>query len=78
MRREAGEHENFFIAKSRDSESAHRASGCYRWLAATSNAYRSHNARITKMPAAQAFYAILTIGGIGFACFIRAVAQMCR
>jgi hypothetical protein len=25
MRREAGEHENFFIAKNRDSESAYRA-----------------------------------------------------
>jgi hypothetical protein len=27
MRREAGEHENFFIAKNRDSESAQRAFG---------------------------------------------------
>jgi hypothetical protein len=78
MRREAGGHENFFIAKNRDSESARRAFGRRRWVATTSNAYRSYNARITKMPAAQEVSTILTIGGIGFAGFVRIVAQMCR
>jgi hypothetical protein len=78
MRREAGGHENFFIAKNRDSESTQCDFGRHRWVATTSNAYRSYNARITKMPAAQAFYAILTIVGIGFAWVIRIVAQMCR
>jgi len=78
MRREAGEHENFFIAKDRDSESAKRPFDPHRWRAATANAYRSYNARITKMPAAHQFYAILTIDGIGFARFIRIVAQLRR
>jgi hypothetical protein len=66
MRREAGGHENFFIAKNRDSESAQSAFGRHRWVATTSNAYRSYIARITKMPAAQELFAIWAIGGIGF------------
>jgi hypothetical protein len=78
MRHEAGEHENFFIAKNRDSESAQRAFGRHQWVATTSNAYRSHNARITKMAAAQAFSAILTMGDVGFVRVFRVVARMCR
>jgi hypothetical protein len=78
MRREAGEHENFFIAKNRDSESAQHAFGRHRWVATTSNAYRSHNARITKMPAAQALPAILTIVFVGFSRIIRIVAAVRR
>jgi len=78
MRREAGEHENFFIAKNRDSESALRAFGRHRWAATTSNAHRSRNVRITKMPAAQALSAILTIDDVGFVRLIRIVAPMCR
>jgi hypothetical protein len=35
-RREAGEHENFFIAKNRDSESAHCAISGHRRVATTS------------------------------------------
>jgi len=78
MRREAGEHENFFIAKNRDSESAQHAFDRHRRLATTSNVHRSYDARITEMPAAQAFHAILTIGDVGFARVIRIVAKTCR
>jgi hypothetical protein len=41
MRREAGGHENFFIAKNRDSESAQRAFGWHRGGAMTSPVRRS-------------------------------------
>lgn len=79
MRREAGEHENFFIAKIRDSESAQRAFHRPRCCATTSRAHRSLNARLTKTPAAQALLAILTIAGVGFARVIRIVERMlCR
>jgi hypothetical protein len=43
MRRQGGEHENFFIAKNGDSESARRAFGRYRLVARTSIAHRSFN-----------------------------------
>jgi hypothetical protein len=76
MRREGGEHENFFIAKNRDSESAQRASGLPRRMAATSAARRSFNTWITKTPAAQVLPAISTIAGIGFPRAIRIVARM--
>jgi hypothetical protein len=79
MRRDAGEHENIFIAKNRDSESAQRAFGRRRRLAMTSFARRSSNAWITKTPAPQALLAILTIDGVGFSRIIRIVARMvCR
>jgi hypothetical protein len=79
MRREAGQHENFFIAKNRDSESAQRAFSRYRRLAMTSAARRSRNARITKTPAAQAFHVMLTIAGVGFSRTIVIVVRMvCR
>jgi hypothetical protein len=66
MRRKAGEHENFFIAKIRDSESARCAFSWYRSVAITSTAYAPLNALITKIPAAQALLDILAIVGIGF------------
>jgi hypothetical protein len=74
MRREAGKHENFFIAKNRDSESVQRAFGCHGWVATASNAHRLFSARIMKMPAAQSLPAILTIDGIGFSRIFRIVA----
>jgi hypothetical protein len=40
MRREGGEHENFFIAKNRDSESAQRAFAGRRRVAMTSKQRR--------------------------------------
>jgi hypothetical protein len=65
MRHEAVDHENFFIAKNRDSESAQRAR-------------RSVNARITKTSAAQSLLAILTTAGVGFLRAIRITAPMQR
>jgi hypothetical protein len=76
MRREAGGHENFFIAKNRDSESAQRAIGRHRRGAMTSFTRRSLNASITKTSAAQAFHATSTIAGIGFSRAIRIAAPM--
>jgi hypothetical protein len=43
MRGKAGGHENFFIAKNRDSESAQRGFGCCRGDDATSIELRSLN-----------------------------------
>jgi hypothetical protein len=63
MRREAGEHENFFIAKNRDSESAKRVFRRYSTVAATFARCRSMRGRITKTSAAQAFPSILIIVG---------------
>jgi hypothetical protein len=76
MRREAGGHENFFIAKNRDSESAQRAFGRHRRGAMTSFTRRSLNALIAKTSAAQAFHATLTIAGIGLSRTIRVAARM--
>ena len=79
MRREAGEHENFFIAKIRDSESASDAFHRHQCLAPTSRLHRSLNARLTKIPVAQAIPAILTFVCGGFARTIRIVVRRpCR
>jgi len=43
MRREAGSHENFFIAKNRDSESTQRAFWWLPRVAMTSNGYHQVN-----------------------------------
>jgi hypothetical protein len=59
MRREAVDHENFFIAKNRDSESAQRAFSRPRSVAMTSTARRSFNESMTEVPAAQWLLAIL-------------------
>jgi hypothetical protein len=77
MRREAGEHENFFIAKNRDSESAQRAFDRRRRAAMASHARHSSDAMIAKTPVAQVFPAILTIAGAAFSRTIRVVAQIC-
>jgi hypothetical protein len=76
MRREAGGHENFFIAKNRDSESAQRTFGRHRRGAMTSFTRRSLNALIAKTSAAQAFHATLTIAGIGFSRTVCVTAPM--
>jgi hypothetical protein len=76
MRREAGGHENFFIAKNRDSESAQRAFGRHRRGAMTSFTHRSLNALITKTSAAQAFHATSPIAGIGFSRTVCVTARM--
>src|ERR1700687_63694 len=66
LRHEAGGHENFFIAKSRDSESTQRAFSGHRRLAMTSISRRSLSASIAETPAAQVFSAISTIACIAF------------
>jgi hypothetical protein len=66
MRHEAVDHENFFIAKNRDSESAQRAFSRSRSVAMTSTARLSFNKSMTEVPAAQSLLAILTVGGVGF------------
>jgi hypothetical protein len=77
MRREAGEHENFFIAKNRDSESAQRAFEGYQRVATTSRARCSLDGMIAKTPVVQVFPSILTIAGAVFSRTIRIVAPMC-
>jgi hypothetical protein len=66
MRREAGKHENFFIAKIRDSESVQRAFTCLRSVVVTWIEQQSLHVQITKAPAAQAFPLILTIVDVAF------------
>ena len=75
MRREAGEDENFFIAKTRDSESAPGAFRRHQRPATASRAHRSLNVRLMKTPAAQAIPAILTFACGGFARTIRIVVR---
>jgi hypothetical protein len=65
MRREAGEHENFFIAKNRDSESAQRAFESRQSVAISFVHSPIVEFVADKMPAAQAFPATLTIDGTG-------------
>jgi hypothetical protein len=66
MRRDAGELENFFIAKNRDSESVRRVFDRFRSTALLSMASPSPNARISKTCAAQVFFAISTIVRVAF------------
>jgi hypothetical protein len=66
MRREAGGHENFFIAKNRDSESAQRPFERHSPVAMMSAAGRSIGMRITKTIAAQALSAIPAIIPLDF------------
>ena len=76
MRHEAVDHENFFIAKNRDSESAQRAFSRSRSVAMTSTARLSFNESMTEVPAVQALLAILTVGGVGFSRSSRIAARM--
>jgi hypothetical protein len=66
MRRDAGELENFFIAKNRDSESARRVFDRLRSALLLSIASSSSNARMSKTRAAQVFLAISTIVSVAF------------
>jgi hypothetical protein len=75
---EAGEHENFFIAKNRDSESAKRAFKRHSLAAMTFAARRSSNARMIETTAAQSFFAIYAIADGVFPRIVRVVVQMCR
>jgi hypothetical protein len=74
MRREAGNHENFFIAKNRDSESTQRVFNRHRRVPARPIARRSLHAQITETSAARAFLAILTIEGGAFSRVTRIAA----
>jgi hypothetical protein len=76
MRREAVDHENFFVAKNRDSESTQRAFSRPRSVAMTSTPRRPFNESMTKMPAAQGLLAILTVAGVGFSAPSRLAARM--
>ena len=60
MSHEAGEHENFFIAKNRDSESARARFCMFARLAFPIDLRRAHRAMIQETPVAQGFAAILT------------------
>jgi hypothetical protein len=66
MRREAGGHENFFIAKTRDSESAQHAFIRHRRVVMMPIEPRPLNVKTTKIAAAQAFPAILTFACVAF------------
>jgi hypothetical protein len=76
MRYEAGRHENFFIAKNRDSESAPRTFSHPRRGATTSDACEASKASITKTSVAQVFPAISTNARIGFLRAVRIIAPM--
>jgi hypothetical protein len=79
MRREAASHENFFIAKKRDSESAQGALSLPGRIGTTSAACEAANASITKTPVAKAIPAISTNACIGFLRDVRITARMvCR
>jgi hypothetical protein len=60
MRREANEHENFFIAKNRDSESAQRAFGRLRSVPLMRIVSASSSAQIAEVRTVQVFLAIST------------------
>jgi hypothetical protein len=78
MTDEAEEHENFFIAKIRDSESAQHAFKGYSRVATRYAAQRSIDARITETTAAQVFPAILAVARARFSRIICIVAWMHR
>lgn len=78
MRRQAVKHENFFIAKMCDSESAQRLSGRCRHFATTSVADRSITARIEEMPAVQPLSAILTFADVDPARVFRVASRTRR
>ena len=76
MRRKAGDHENFFIAKNRDSESAQRRLSRHRSVAPTSIACRSFVMRSAKTPAASAFLSISTTKCVAFSRVARIVVPI--
>ena len=66
MRRDGGGHENFFVAKNHDSESARDVSDLGQRLASASTTQITCCMRIAEMPAVQAFPAILTNTSVRF------------
>ncbi|THD71657.1 MAG: hypothetical protein E7813_05085 [Bradyrhizobium sp.] len=76
MTREAGERENFFIAKIHDSESAQRVFDPHRYGAMMSRARHRSIVQITKTSVAQAFSAFLIIAGAGFWRVVGSVMRM--
>ena len=78
MRREGGSHENFFIAKNRDSESARWCFCALRRLTIAATAPCAHRTTTEEMAAAQGFPAILTnadVGRSGVSCI--AISTQC-
>ena len=78
MRSPGIKHENFFIAKICDSESARSAFGSRRLVTMISLAPCAHDERITKSTAVQAFPAILTIDNVDLLCIFRIVHRARR
>jgi hypothetical protein len=78
MRREAGERENFFVAKVRDSESARSAFHRCGRRATMPRAHHASNARLTKTLEAQAIPAKSAIDARGFSRAIGVVMRMLR
>ena len=79
MRREAAKHENFFIAKQRDSESAQPAPGRLTSSMMSSSRHLSLNCSSTESPAPQAYLAKLAGIASRFSHLVCAVARMiCR
>jgi hypothetical protein len=74
----AVKHENFLIAKIRDSESARCASRAARRASARSIASIAQHVRIKEMPAAQGFPAILTFADLDAARTFCIDARMSR
>jgi len=75
MRREAGELENFFIAKNRDSESVRHAFSRHRPVASMCAVSLSLNARMSKTHVAQVFLAKSSIMRVAFSCASRIVVR---
>src|SRR4051812_39242644 len=78
MRREVSAHENFFIAKIRDSESAQSADAGVRRVAMSFARRRAHCRRISKTPVVQALPAILTFAGSSFSGIKRSAPKRLR
>ncbi|HXL14205.1 MAG TPA: hypothetical protein VN941_09640 [Bradyrhizobium sp.] len=75
MRREAGELENFFIAKNRDSESARRLFNRHRPVASMRAMSLSSNLYTSKATVAQVFLAKSPIMRVAFSCASRIVVR---
>ncbi len=77
MRREAGELENFFIAKNHDSESARHAFSRHRPVTSMRAVSLSLNVRMSKMPVVQVFLAKSSIMRVAFSHASRIVGRAC-
>jgi hypothetical protein len=77
MRRKAVVHENFFVAKKRDSESAHGAFALDSADAMMRATLRAIETKVTEAIAAQLFLAIPMMSCDGFSHALRGVVSMC-